>query len=47
MGAIGARTKGAPVTADAYQEKLAKERWCRERFGEPYKAYTARIRRYL
>ena len=26
---------------------LAEERWCRERFGDPYEAYMGRTRRYL
>lgn len=26
---------------------LAEERWCLERFGEPYAAYMGRVRRYL
>lgn len=26
---------------------LAEERWCRERFGEPYAEYMGRVRRYL
>ena len=35
------------MTIDAYQERLAEERWCRERFVELYEAYMARIHRYL
>lgn len=26
---------------------LAEERWCRERFGEPYVSYMRRVRRYI
>ena len=26
---------------------LAEERWCREKFGEPYEEYMKKVRRYL
>lgn len=33
--------------ATGHRLVLAEERWCRERFGDPYEAYMGRTRRYL
>ncbi len=35
------------MPVNAHQEKLAEERWCCARFGEPHAAYMGRVRRYL
>lgn len=47
MGAAGARAKGAPMAADACQERLAEGRWRLARRVGPHEAHMGRVCRYL